>query len=144
MAISRGEAMKEQTVREYMHSEVVACSPDTSAEAVVKLMDAEDVSAIVVVSEETDVVGVISRTDLVDARFVQPHVKEWREMKAEHLMSWPVVCVAPGTSLPEAARLLRESQIHRLVVVEEHGGHTEPVGILSLTDLVKEARESDA
>ena len=133
--------MSEITVREWMHHGVVSCSPDTSAEDIVKLMDAEDVSALVVVSEEGDAVGVISRTDLVNTRFVQPYLKHWAGMRAEHLMSWPVICVTPATSISEAARLLSEKRIHRLVVVESESGHIQPVGILSVTDLARHAGE---
>jgi CBS domain-containing protein len=58
---------------------------------------------------------VISRTDLINARF-QPYMKHWRGLNAEHLMSKPVVSVAPDTPINEAVQMLNEKRIHRLVV----------------------------
>jgi CBS domain-containing protein len=105
-------------------------------------MEAKDISALVVVDSRSDAVGVISRTDLVNARFVQPYLKHWRGMTARHLMSSPVISVAPETSIDDAVRKLREKKIHRLVVVDDSDGRVRPVGILSLTDLAKHVRDT--
>ncbi|MBI2988667.1 MAG: CBS domain-containing protein [Deltaproteobacteria bacterium] len=129
--------MNKKTVRAWMHRGVISCRPDTSLEQVSHTMDSKDISALVVVDEVGDVAGVISRTDLVNARFVEPYMKHWRGMTAEHLMSRPVISVGPNTPVMEAANLLREKQIHRLVVVEKKGKHVRPLGILSVTDLAK-------
>lgn len=131
--------MNQKSVRAWMHRGVISCRPDTPLEQVAQTMESKDVSALVVVNEVGDVVGVISRTDLVNARFVEPYLKHWPGMVAEHLMSRPVISVNPETSVTEAATLLREKQIHRLVVVEREGKHVRPVGILSVTDLAKHA-----
>lgn len=133
--------MTEVTVREWMHTGVISCLAETPVEEVAALMDTNDISALVVVTEGGDAVGVISRTDLVNARFIQPYFKYWRGMTAEHLMTAPAITVAPGTSVREAARLLQEKHIHRLVVAEETAGHVRPVGILSVTDLAKHVGE---
>jgi len=130
-------AMSRDTVRAWMHRGVISCRTDTSLEEVSRTMDSKDVSALVVVNETGDLVGVISRTDLVNARFIEPYLKHWRGMTAEHLMSRPVISVSPQTPIAEAANLLREKQIHRLVVVERKGRRLRPLGILSVTDLAK-------
>ncbi len=135
----KGEGSSEggKTVRAWMHRGVITCHPDTPLQEVAETMDSRDVSALVVVNEAGAVVGVISRTDLVNSRFVEPYLKHWRGMTAEHLMSHPVISVSPETPVIEAANLLREKQIHRLVVVETDGRRLLPVGILSVTDLAK-------
>lgn len=129
------------TVRDWMHQGVVACRPETPVDEVAETMDAKDISALVVIDRAGDAVGVISRTDLVNARFVQPYLKHWRGMTAEHLMSKPVISVTPDIAIKQAVELLRTRRIHRLVVVEEQGGHIRPVGILSVTDLAKHSGE---
>ncbi|MFQ5849551.1 MAG: HPP family protein [Candidatus Binatia bacterium] len=129
--------MSEKTVAEWMHRGVISCHPETSVEEIANTMDSQDISALVVVNEGGDAVGVISRTDLVNARFVQPYLKHWRGMTAAHLMSTPVISVTPDTPVGEAACVLREKRIHRLVVVEREGEHLRPMGILSVTDLTK-------
>lgn len=133
--------MSEKTVRAWMHRGVISCHPDTSLEEVARTMDSKDISALVVVNEAGDLLGVISRTDLVNARFVEPYLKHWRGMNAEHVMSRPVISVGPDMPVVEAAHLLRENQIHRLVVVEREGKHMRPLGILSVTDLAKHVSE---
>jgi CBS domain-containing protein len=105
-------------------------------------MDTKDISALVVIDDRGDAVGVISRTDLVNARFIQPYLKHWRGMTAEHLMSKPVISVAPDTEIKAAVEILHEKRIHRLVVMETTEGHPRPVGILSVTDLAKHVGES--
>jgi len=129
--------MEEQTVRDWMHPGVITCRPDTPVDQVAITIDEKDISALVVVDEADNAIGVISRTDLVNARFIQPYLKHWRGMSAEHLMSKPVIRVTPDVAIKEAVKLLRARRIHRLVVVEEQAGHKRPVGILSVTDLAK-------
>jgi len=129
--------VQEQTVRDWMHPGVITCRPDTPVDQVAITMDEKDISALVVVDEADNAIGVISRTDLVNARFIQPYLKHWRGMSAEHLMSKPVIRVTPDVAIKEAVKLLRARRIHRLVVVEEQAGHKRPVGILSVTDLAK-------
>jgi CBS domain-containing protein len=124
-----------------MHQGVMTCHPDTPVDEVAETLDVKDISALVVVDGAGDAIGVISRTDLVNGRFIQPYLKHWRGMTAEHLMSKPVISVAPDTEIKKAVEMLHEKRIHRLVVVEATAGHARPVGILSVTDLAKHVGE---
>lgn len=134
--------MAKTLVRDWMHVGVVTCRPDTPAGEVADTMEAYDISALVVVNDQGEAVGVISRMDLLNATFVQPYLRHWRGMVARHLMSSPVVSVRAETPVEEAVRLLRERKIHRLIVTEPEGGRERPVGILSVTDLVRHLAES--
>ncbi|MFQ5683092.1 MAG: cyclic nucleotide-binding/CBS domain-containing protein [Candidatus Binatia bacterium] len=131
----------QKTVAGWMHRGIISCHPEASIEEVAKIMDSKEISALVVIKEGGEAVGVISRTDLVNARFVQPYLKHWRGLVAAHLMTTPVISVTPDTSITEAARLLQEKRIHRLVVMEQGDEHPRPVGILSVTDLSKHVDE---
>jgi CBS domain-containing protein len=135
--------MGQVTVRDWMHRGVIMCHPDTPVDEVAETLDAKDISALVVVDGAGDAIGVISRTDLVNARFIQPYLRHWSGMTAEHLMSKPVISVAPDTEIKAAVEMLHEKRIHRLVVVEATAGHTRPVGILSVTDLAKHVGSRD-
>ena len=132
----------EKSVETWMHRGVLSCGPETPVEEVAKTMASEDISALVVTDEGGNAVGVISRTDLVNARFVQPYMKHWRGMTASHLMSQPVVSVPPEASVREAAQMMQEKNVHRVVVGVHEGEKLKPVGILSVTDLVRHASES--
>ena len=123
------------TVRDWMHFGVITCGPDTSAEEVAATMKAHDVSALVVVDTESYAVGLISRTDLVNATFVEPYLRHWRGLSARHLMTPSVISVRADTPIEEAVRVIRERRIHRVVVTVEEGTRERPIGILSVTDL---------
>jgi CBS domain-containing protein len=129
-------------VQDWMHCGVITCAPETAVSEVAAIMDSHDISALVVVADNGEALGVISRTDLVNARFIQPYMKHWRGLSAHHLMSKPVISVSGQTSVEEAVQLLYEKRIHRLVVVERSAGHARPIGILSVTDLARHVGEN--
>jgi CBS domain-containing protein len=133
--------MKDKKVKDWMHCGVITCRPETPIADAAAVMDFHDISALVVVDDRNEAVGVISRTDLVNARFIQPYMKHWRGLSAEHLMTKPVISVTLDTSVHEAVQLLNEKRIHRLVVIEKASGHVRPVGILSVTDLARHVGE---
>ena len=134
--------MGEPRVRDWMHEGVLTCQPDTPVEQVAETMRAHDVSALVVVDGDGYAIGVISRTDLVNATFVEPYLRHWRGLAARHLMSSPVISVRADARVEEAGRLIRARQIHRVVVTEVCGTRERPVGILSVTDLVRHLNEA--
>ena len=129
--------MSDKRVQDWMHSGVITCGPETPVAQVADVMERNDISALVVVDDAGDALGVISRTDLVNARFVEPYMKHWRGLNAEHLMTKPVISVSMDTTIDQAVQLLNEKRVHRLVVVEKTPGHIRPVGILSVTDLAR-------
>jgi len=128
--------MADLSVRECMHEGVVSCAPDATLDDVAATMRDANVSAIVVVQGGA-AAGLISRTDLVNVAFVQPYVRYWRGMAARHLMTAPVVSVRPEAPLSEALEVLRKRRIHRLVVTEPGPAGERPVGILSLSDVLR-------
>jgi CBS domain-containing protein len=50
-------------------------------------------------------------------------------------MTHPAVTVTPDVSVEDAARLMDERRIHRLVVTDADG--KTPIGVLSVSDLVR-------
>jgi len=79
-------------------------------------------------------VGVVSQTDLLNARSSDLIGANWERVKVRHLMTRPAVTVHLNTSVERAARLMLEQHIHRLVVVDEE---EEPIGVLTSTDLLR-------
>lgn len=128
--------MNDSRVRDWMHVGVIVCAPETPADEVAGAMAAHDISALVVVDADGYAVGLISRTDLVNATFVQPYLRHWRGLSARHLMSSPVISVREDTPLEEAIALIRARKIHRVVVTVAEGARERPIGILSVTDVV--------
>jgi len=101
-------------------------------------MSEQDVSALVVVNDEGNMIGLISRTDLVNARLYEQYWKHWRGLTAGHIMVTDVVSVRPDDSVQDASRLMMERRIHRVVVVEDAGEGVKPIGVLSVTDVVRD------
>jgi signal-transduction protein with cAMP-binding, CBS, and nucleotidyltransferase domain len=132
----------ERTVGEVMHRGVLTCLRETLIQDVARQMSEQDISALVVVNDEGLMIGLISRTDLVNARLYEQYWKHWRGLTAGHIMITDVVSVHTGDTLQQASKLMMERHIHRVVVVEEAGGGLKPIGVLSITDLVRDiARE---
>lgn len=132
----------DRTVGEVMHPGVLTCLRETPIQDVARQMSEQDISALVVVNDEGLMIGLISRTDLVNARLYEQYWKHWRGLTAGHIMITDVVSVHTGDTLQQASKLMMERHIHRVVVVEEAGGGLKPIGVLSITDLVRDiARE---
>lgn len=128
----------ERTVGEVMHQGVLTCQRETPIQDVARTMSDNDVSALVVVNDAGDMVGLISRTDLVNARLYEQYWKHWRGLTAGHIMVTDVVWVKPTDSLQHASKLMMERRFHRVVVAEVQDNGVRPLGVLSITDLVRD------
>ncbi|WP_129628893.1 cyclic nucleotide-binding/CBS domain-containing protein [Candidatus Oscillochloris fontis] len=128
----------ERTVSEVMHRGVLTCQRDTPVQDVARQMTEQDISALVVVDEVGNMIGLISRTDLVNARLYEQYWKNWRGLTAGHIMVTDVVSVRSEDSLQYASRRMMERHIHRVVVIEDAEGGVRPIGVLSITDLVRD------
>ena len=109
----------------------------TPIEKAARLLNANSITGLPVIDDGGALVGVISQTDLV-AVMESP---VGRLIRAEpsglcvgELMSSPAVTVPLTEPLVEAARVMLDSRVHRLVVVDD-AGHA--VGVLSAIDFVR-------
>ena len=60
----------------------------------------------------------------------------WQGLLVRDLMTHPAITVPASASLHEAARLMTDHRLHRLVVVSRRNGT--PVGVISESDIVRE------
>lgn len=128
----------DRAVGDVMHSGVMTCRQETPIQEVARQMTEQDISALVVVNSEGNLMGLISRTDLVNARLYEQYWKNWRDLTASHIMITDVVSVKLSDTVRYASKLMMDRKIHRVVVVEEQDGGKKPVGVLSITDLVRQ------
>jgi CBS domain-containing protein len=128
----------DRLVSEVMHSGVLTCKRDTPIQDVARFMAENDVSALVVVGDEDTMVGLISRTDLVNARLYEKYWKHWRGVTAAHIMITDVVSVGKDDTLQTASKLMMDRKIHRVVVVDSTEAGPKPIGVLSVTDVVRD------
>ena len=93
-------------------------------------------SRSVVVVKNDQIVGVVSITDIVMAR--QGRTKgETRQTLAGEVMSPGCTTVDIETPMSTAISTMMKRRIHRLVVTEQQGERDVPVGILSMSDMVR-------
>jgi len=124
-------------VADLMTLEPVVVQVTAGIEEAEALMHDRAVSGLPVVDELGDLVGVISRTDVVEDGSIPMAMLLRRRLsglRVGELMTSPAVTVSPTTPLRDAARLMRDSRIHRLVAVDDAG---RAVGVLSASDFVE-------
>ena len=132
----------DRLVGDVMHHGVMTCRRDTPIQDVARFMADNDVSALVVVNDDEHMIGLISRTDLINARLYEQYWEHWRGLTAGHIMVTDVVVVSKHDTMQVASKLMMEQHIHRVVVIEQNGSGQKPVGVLSVTDVVRDiARE---
>jgi CBS domain-containing protein len=111
----------------------VVVDPDASVHDAELLLKSYRISGLPVTADGV-VVGVISQTDLLNARSSELIGANWERVKVRHLMSRPAVTVHVATTVVRAARLMLDQHIHRVVVVDEDDA---PVGVLTASDLLR-------
>ncbi len=122
-------------VADHVAPTLVVIRADASLTEAAALMDRHHIHGLPVVDADGVLVGVLSQTDLNRARSTEYLWANWPGLVVRHLMTSPAVTVRRSTPLLAAARTMEELGIHRLVVVED-GDPTNPIGILSMTDLI--------
>ena len=146
---------RHRTVSDVMTSRVHVAGPAAPFKLLVRLIEENRVSAIPIVDETGVPVGIVSESDLLlkerrleleasrDLRHLQKGRRERAKAAgtmASDLMTAPAVTVAAEASLSDAARLMHESNVRRLVVVDARG---RIAGIVSRSDLLQVFLRSD-
>ena len=113
----------------------VVVAVDDPVQRAETLLAEHHVSGLPVVAATGAIVGVVSRTDILGesprvSALVRGHADR---LLVGELMSSPAITVSITTTLREAARVMRDARIHRVVVVDEAA---RPVGVLSASDYV--------
>jgi CBS domain-containing protein len=139
---------RRRTVADVMTTSVHIAGPQTPFKLLVRLIEENRVSAIPIVDQQGMPIGIVSEADLLlKERRAElehqdlGHVRKRREQRtkadavvASELMTSPPITVPATATLPEAARLMQERNLRRLVVVDG-GGRI--AGIVSRSDLLQ-------
>jgi len=126
--------MSQKLVRDVMHRGVITCWADEPVADVARRLREYAINAIFVLDQSGRAEGVISQTDLARA-YVDGG---WENRTAEDIMTPEVVTIGGDIPLDVAVQIMLDKRIHRLLIVQ--GGLTpnRPVGVLSLSDVVRE------
>ena len=123
-------------VADVMTVDPVTVGVDDTVETAERLLAVYRVSGLPVVDGAGQLVGVLSRTDLLlegGPALTQILRGRTSGLRVGELMSSPPVIVSLSATLVEAARIMRDERVHRLVVVDDRDA---PIGVLSATDFV--------
>ncbi len=125
----------EKFVRDVMHRGVLTCSADTPLLEVAKILAEHKINAVFVVNDSGDACGVVSQTDLVRA---YSQDRDLGSLVAEDVMTPEVVTVIPDIPVKTAAGIMIDRGIHRLLITMGGPLPYRPVGILSMSDIVRD------
>ena len=108
-------------VKEIMTKKLFFAMPDTDLPTIAKMMADENVGEIPIVDNKDHMkaMGVVTDRDIA-TRAVAKN-KNPLQMKAQDVMSTPVVTVKQDADLTEVARLMEKNMIRRVPVVDENG-----------------------
>jgi CBS domain-containing protein len=124
-----------RTVGQLMTDDPIVATVDLPLVEAAAIMDFYRISGLPVVDQDGVLVGVVSQTDLLHARTTEALWRAWPGLVVRHLMTQPAVSVTSDVTIEDAARLMEEHRIHRLVVTAEDG--ETPIGVVSVSDLVR-------
>ncbi|PXF53607.1 MAG: histidine kinase [Candidatus Methanophagaceae archaeon] len=127
---------KEKRVRDVMTRGVITVPFDTPVSEIAKLLVRERISGIVVTAPSGEAVGVISEIDIIKV-----FEKDWDKLTAEDVMSSVVRTIDPETTLRKAAAIMRDLNIHRLVILSLKPAPGVPIGILTASDILRASIE---
>ncbi|MEU3764861.1 CBS domain-containing protein [Amycolatopsis keratiniphila] len=137
-------------VREVMTREVYSVRKGTPIADIAGILAGRGISAVPVVDDDRDVIGVVSEADLLlkhveSVSAPRPRVPGIRSKSdartAADVMSTPAITVEADLPVAEAARLMVGNRVKRLPVVDRYGKLT---GIVSRADLVHAFVRTDA
>ncbi len=127
-------------VRECMTPSPIAVRPDTTVHRALRLMYESKVGRFPVVDDHGNLVGIVSREDLLSSSpSPATTLAVWEipellaKIKVETVMSRQVITVSEDTPLEEAARIMADQKIGGLPVMREKT----LIGIITDTDLFK-------
>lgn len=124
-------------VRDRMHPGIISCSRSDNLNAAARIMADKDIHALVVI-EGGKAVGVLSQTDIVLARQGRS-IDDVRNFSVGDWMSQGCVTRDIDDPLSLAISDMMRLRIHRLVITEDG----KPVGVLSMTDIVRKLIATD-
>jgi len=133
--------LENRLLRDIMTRGVVTVSVTAKVKEIVSLLSRQGLSGVAVIGNDGVAVGVISDMDILKVIGIE----NWGNITAESIMTSTIQMIKPMCTLGEAAKMMREKSIHRLLVFSESGvgASQRPIGILSTSDIVREAAREE-
>jgi CBS domain-containing protein len=108
--------------------------PETTVREAAQRMDQHKVNALVVVEEASgELEGSVSRSDLA-----RVYGQDYDAVIIESLMSHEVEAIIPDIPVPAAVLIMLDKGVDRLVIQHARPAPQRPVGVLSLSDVIRD------
>ncbi len=121
------------TVSDIMNRNIVYVGPEDSVYKAAKLMKDHGIGSVVVL-EKGELKGLVTERDLITRYIAKGDGRRPEDVKVKEIMTPDPVVVKESTEIDEAARLMVEKNIRRLLVVNSSG---KLVGIVSSRDIIR-------
>ena len=122
-------------VVDLMAGDPIVVAPDVPVVKVAEVLADYDIGGLPVVDSSGRLVGVVSQTDLLRLWASSIARSAWPALVVRDVMTAPAVTIRGSASLKQAARLMTDREIARLVVVGEDAETA--LGVISDSDLVR-------
>lgn len=122
-------------VKDVMTRGVITIADELSVREAACVLAEYEISGVIIVNERNEFSGILSEMDIVGALG-----KDLEETKVSDIMTKPIITISKESDIEDAARLMEENNIHRLLVIDETSsekGRLFSSGIISLGDIVK-------
>jgi CBS domain-containing protein len=121
-------------VRDVMSRSVMTCTPETTVREAAQRMDQHKVNALVVVEDASgELEGIVSRSDLA-----RVYDRDYDTVAIESLMSQEVETIIPDIPVSAAVSIMLDKGVDRLVIQHARPAPQRPVGVLSLSDVIRD------
>jgi CBS domain-containing protein len=117
-------------VRDVMVREVITVDENSTVKEAVDIMNEFQIGSLIVL-ERGKAMGMVTERDFL--KRVIAEGKDVMTTKVKEIMTTPLVVVEPSTDLEEAVKLMFQSKIKKLAVVDAN----KLVGIVTLTDIAR-------
>jgi len=125
----------EALVVDLMASDPVVVAAELPLAKVAEILTDYDIGGLPVVDSRGHLIGVVSQTDLLAHWASAGGSSASDAVLARDVMTQPAVTIPGSASLREAARLMAERHVERLVVVRDDADV--PLGLISDSDLMR-------
>ena len=126
--------------KDLMSTEVKCCAEYNTLNTAAQMMWENDIGCVPVVDKEGRAIGVLTDRDICMGAYFQGVPLTGALVTSA--MSKQVFSCAPDDEVAAAEKLMKQNQIHRLLVLDARG---RPVGVISLNDIAREgAHEAEA
>ncbi len=118
-------------VEDLMVKNLITIESDSSVKQAAESMNKYEIGCLIV-CKKGDAVGIVTERDLL--KRVVAKAKDVKTTRVEEIMSSPLTTVKPATEVEEAVKLMFQTKIKKLPVIDDK---KHPIGLVTSTDIAR-------